>query len=263
MAVENSFAINVSTEGEVEERDVERALDKLNTVVRVSSSPALLGRIRLIMEADPARERPAKVIGSVDLDGQVVRAYVAAATMPDAIDKFEGRIQRQISDHSSRRRALQRKNLEAGDGHWRKGDIPQDRPVFFDRPLEDREIVRRKSFTPGPSTPDEAVFDMETMDHDFFLFNNVNTQEDNLVYRASEQGYKIIQPTPNGDALNSCSEQIQLSSVALPTQSVDDAVDALNGSELKFVFFIDESTDRGAVIYRRYDGHYGLITIDE
>ncbi|MBO1414556.1 sigma 54 modulation/S30EA ribosomal C-terminal domain-containing protein, partial [Streptomyces sp. FH025] len=27
-----------------------------------------------------------------------------------------------------------------------------------------------------------------------------------------------------------------------------------------FVFYTDTSTGRGNVLYRRYDGHYGLIT---
>jgi len=27
-----------------------------------------------------------------------------------------------------------------------------------------------------------------------------------------------------------------------------------------FLFFIDSLSSRGAVIYKRYDGHYGLIT---
>ena len=26
-----------------------------------------------------------------------------------------------------------------------------------------------------------------------------------------------------------------------------------------FVFFLDEATGRGRVVYRRYDGHYGLV----
>jgi Sigma 54 modulation/S30EA ribosomal protein C terminus len=44
-------------------------------------------------------------------------------------------------------------------------------------------------------TPDEAVFDMESLDHDFFLFTNLDTGDDNAVHRAGD-GYEIIQPTP-------------------------------------------------------------------
>ena len=33
----------------------------------------------------------------------------------------------------------------------------------------------------------------------------------------------------------------------------------LNDGDEPFVFYLDGATGRGAVVYRRYDGHYGLI----
>lgn len=47
-----------------------------------------------------------------------------------------------------------------------------------------------------------------------------------------------------------------------PTLAADDAVTLLNLSAAPFVFYRDTATGAGAVIYRRYDGHYGLITSD-
>ncbi len=39
-----------------------------------------------------------------------------------------------------------------------------------------------------------------------------------------------------------------------------EAIQLLDGADWPFVFFRNPTTDRGNVIYRRYDGHYGLIT---
>jgi hypothetical protein len=44
-----------------------------------------------------------------------------------------------------------------------------------------------------------------------------------------------------------------------PRLSLDEAVDRLTMTGWPFVFFRDTATDRGAVVYHRYDGHYGLI----
>jgi hypothetical protein len=42
--------------------------------------------------------------------------------------------------------------------------------------------------------------------------------------------------------------------------ALEDAVELLDLSEDRFVFYGDTASGRGQVLYRRYDGHYGLIT---
>jgi hypothetical protein len=46
-----------------------------------------------------------------------------------------------------------------------------------------------------------------------------------------------------------------------PAQTIDDgeALERLEVSGAPFIFFQRAETGRGAVLYRRYDGHYGLI----
>ena len=45
------------------------------------------------------------------------------------------------------------------------------------------------------------------------------------------------------------------------TLSTDEAIEQLSASGSRFVFFADSDTRQGCVAYRRYDGHYGLITL--
>jgi hypothetical protein len=45
-----------------------------------------------------------------------------------------------------------------------------------------------------------------------------------------------------------------------PTMTVAEARQRLEAMDLSFVFFADAETGRGCVLYRRYDGDYGLIT---
>jgi hypothetical protein len=44
--------------------------------------------------------------------------------------------------------------------------------------------------------------------------------------------------------------------------TVDNAIARLNIGGERFVFFADTVTGRGTVVYRRYDGHYGLVTAE-
>jgi hypothetical protein len=45
-----------------------------------------------------------------------------------------------------------------------------------------------------------------------------------------------------------------------PRLVLAEARERLELGGLPFVFFVDRDSHRGAVLYHRYDGHYGLIT---
>ena len=44
-----------------------------------------------------------------------------------------------------------------------------------------------------------------------------------------------------------------------PVLGLDEAIERISASGERFVFFENAASGRGNVIYRRYDGHYGLI----
>jgi hypothetical protein len=123
--------------------------------------------------------------------------------------------------------------------------------------VDEREVVRHKSFAVPAQTPAQAALDMDLLDHDFFLFTNAATGEDNVIYRTETHGYALAEPTPNATELPWCIESSLLRPTPLP---LDQAVDLLDLADEPFVFFLDPQSHRGRVLYRRYDGHYGLIT---
>jgi hypothetical protein len=45
-----------------------------------------------------------------------------------------------------------------------------------------------------------------------------------------------------------------------PKLDLDEAREQLDNNPEPWVFFTDPATERARVLYRRYDGHYGLIT---
>src|SRR5690606_18075310 len=139
---------------------------------------------------------------------------------------------------------------------WRRGDLPGHRPNYFDRPVHERELVRRKTYSIGETTPEEAVADMEQLDHDFFLFREAPTGEVAVVFRQNGS-YGLLRQNPDNES--EPMDGIELAKAVPPRLSVEEAIDRIGVTDEKFLFFVDEETDAGSVLYRRYDGHYGLI----
>ena len=55
-------------------------------------------------------------------------------------------------------------------------------------------IVKTKQFPVKPMSPDEAVLQLELVGHDFFVFQNADTNSVNVVYRRRNGGYGLIEP---------------------------------------------------------------------
>jgi putative sigma-54 modulation protein len=55
-------------------------------------------------------------------------------------------------------------------------------------------IVKTKQFAVKPMTPEEAVLQLELIGHDFFVFQNADTTDLNVVYRRRDGDYGLIEP---------------------------------------------------------------------
>ena len=56
-------------------------------------------------------------------------------------------------------------------------------------------IVRTKRFNVKPMDADEAVHQMELLDHDFFVFVNAETEQVNVLYKRKSGDLGLIEPT--------------------------------------------------------------------
>lgn len=248
----------VQARGPVPRADQAYAHDKVAQLRRLVSGPVLFARVDLVVHQDPARERPALVKAELDVNGHLVRAHAAASTVRAAVDLLEARLRERLERLGHLQEAKHLRHRD-GAGAWRHGDAPDPRPSFFPRPVEEREVVRRKTFAVGELTPEEASVELEVLDHDFYLFKNALTGEDNVLHRVGEQRYELLeprlpQPGREADGL------IRPSPLRTSEMTADAAIDLLDLGDEPFVFFLDTTTRRGEVVYRRYDGHYGLIT---
>jgi ribosome-associated translation inhibitor RaiA len=248
----------VQARGRVSAAEREYAEEKIGHLLGGSPGPVLFARVELVEHSDPARERPAFAKAELDVNGRLVRGHVAAATMFEAVDRLEARVRVQLERLAHRAESQHARLRNGGDHEWRHGERIASRPSFFPRPVEERELVRRKSFAIGEMTPTDAAFDLEILDHDFYLFTNSETREDNVIARAEGGGYELLEPSGTSSSAHT-SPPVQPSATRPPTLSIEDATQLLDEGGSPFLFFMGPETGRGQVLYRRYDGHYGLI----
>jgi hypothetical protein len=254
--------VELSTHGAVSEDVRTGAEEVVRAIAGRLAEPVLFARVKLTQEADPARVRPAIAEAALDVDGEVVRAHVAAGTMPEALDRLGHRLADRLEHRAQHREELHRFGAHPTVGEWRHGDIPTERPPYFDRPPEERDLVRHKMFAMEELTPDEAVFDMDQLDYDFYLFRDLASGEESLVSRADDGSYQMTVLTPADVDLGPTAAPIKLSNTHVPKLVLSEAVERLNAGNEPYVFFVNGESGRGNVLYRRYDGHYGLITPD-
>ena len=55
-------------------------------------------------------------------------------------------------------------------------------------------IVRTKRFPLKPMTPEEAAMQMEMLNHDFFVFQDAESGQVNVIYRRRDGNYGLIEP---------------------------------------------------------------------
>lgn len=252
----SEFPVTILAGAEIGESVRRRAREIVGRAARHAPRPVLHARVTLSMHHDQALERPAIAKVALDVGGHSVRAHVAAAHMTEALDLVAEQLRRSLEDLEELERNRRREIGVAPPGEWRHGSLPAARPDYFPRPPEEREVVRRKTFALSPLTPEEAVLEMRVLDYDFHLFVNADTGEENVVYRRQDGrlALAVITPTTQPRAL-----PIGVDTAPAPVMLLDDAVELLNASGARFAFFADAQTRRGNLLYRRYDGHYGLI----
>jgi ribosome-associated translation inhibitor RaiA len=240
-SVHDTIDVQVSSKGAVarDVRDYARA--KLTRAARYARQPVLRAHVHLRLDPNPALDRPAIARAQVDVSGRLVCARVAAGDMHEAIDLLEGRIRRGLDALAGRDEGRYHETGSAPPGEWRHGDLATLRPEYFPRPVDDREIVRRKTPALGAMAPEQAILEMTLLDRDFLLFVDSESGDDAVVYRRSDGHPARLDPPSS-------------------TMQVADAVGMLDLSGERFVFFVDQTSGRGSIVYRRYDGHYGLIT---
>ncbi|MGX1670130.1 ribosome hibernation-promoting factor, HPF/YfiA family [Streptomyces sp. NPDC055400] len=142
--------------------------------------------------------------------GPVIRAEAAAsdpyAALDLATDKLEARLRKEHSKRTTRRgngrlTAAEVPDVVAtatlnGDGsvvnNEEPGGVPTTRIGSLEVQGEGPLIVREKTHVAAPMSLDQALYEMELVGHDFYLFVDSETKEPSVVYRRHAYDYGVI-----------------------------------------------------------------------
>lgn len=56
-----------------------------------------------------------------------------------------------------------------------------------------KKIVKRKTFDMKPMDEEEAILELELLDHDFFIYKDVHSNEINVLYKRNDGNYGVIE----------------------------------------------------------------------
>ncbi|MDQ3822118.1 MAG: ribosome-associated translation inhibitor RaiA [Actinomycetota bacterium] len=116
--------------------------------------------------------------------GPTLRAREASGDMKASIDQLVEKLERQVIRYRDKRRRRSPRD---------DGALPMEAmPVTEEEPA--RRIVKVKQFAVKPMTAEEAVLQLELVGHDFFVFENADSGEVNVVYRRRDGDYGHIEP---------------------------------------------------------------------
>lgn len=151
--------------------------------------------VKFVLEKNPRITENNRVEVTAFASGAVIRVTDTGTDVFAAIDKVSSKLERQIKKYREKRIRKGRKNHNAPD--ITASDIRKIGSADLEDIEEEisRSIVKTKTFMLKPTSPEEAVMQMEFLGHDFFVFINSETDRTAVVYRRKDLNYGLIEPT--------------------------------------------------------------------
>lgn len=109
-----------------------------------------------------------------------LRAETSEEDLYAAIDLTIDKLERQIRKNKTKMRRKFKDVLQ----YEMMVDVPEDE--------EESSIVKRKTIELRPMDEEEAILQMELVDHDFFIFKNIDTESVSVLYKRKDGSYGII-----------------------------------------------------------------------
>lgn len=127
-----------------------------------------------------------KVEVTVFLPGTILRAEEETDNFFTSIDKALDILERQIRKYKTRLKKRYKNNETIRFDSFEKFAPAEE-------VKEDDKILRRKEFTLKPMSEEEAIMQMELLNHNFFIFLNSVSEKIEVAYKRKDNNYGIIE----------------------------------------------------------------------
>lgn len=116
-------------------------------------------------------------------NGMIIRAESDDEDAKTAIDKIMGTIEGQFRKYKTK---LEKKIKTADYSKYNfENNVTEEEEKEF-------KVVKSKKFSIKPMSVDEAILQMNLLNHEFFVFTNADTDDVNIVYKRKDSNYGLI-----------------------------------------------------------------------
>ncbi|MRJ76669.1 ribosome-associated translation inhibitor RaiA [Aeromicrobium sp. SMF47] len=191
---------------EISESFREHVAEKLSRIEKFDSRQKILRvEVEVTHEKNPRQhDSAAKVEMTLRSRGPAVRAEATStdqhSALDAAVDKLESRLRRVVDRkriHHGEKRPVSVAEATAG--------LPLDEDLLRDEPEDDTNqagpihvegdsplVVREKTHQGSPMTLEQAMYEMELVGHDFYLFMEKDSMRPSVVYLRKGYDYGVI-----------------------------------------------------------------------
>ena len=188
---------------EVSDRFREHVSDKL-TRLEKHDHRIMRVQVEVELEKNPRQhDRAIRVELTAFSKGPVIRAEAAAEDKMGALDLALDKMQAQMRRAADRRRVHKGRNAHVSVGEA-LASMPTLEEGADEEGVTERKVgpitvtgdgplvVREKSHPATPMTLDQALYEMELVGHDFYLFVDKESERPSVVYRRRGYDYGVI-----------------------------------------------------------------------
>ena len=125
-----------------------------------------------------------KMEATINAKGTIFRAEEETSDVYAGVDKVVDKLATQMSRFKTRLLRKHKDNKE-----FAFDDLPDSSES------EETVVVKRKKFDLIPMTIEEAIMQMELLEHNFYVFLDMDSETVNVVYKRKDGDYGILEPS--------------------------------------------------------------------
>ena len=126
---------------------------------------------------------------TINDDGMIYRVENTQLEMNDALDRVIDILARKLRKNKTKlNKKLKASSIDALVLEQPDEAEPEEETEFH--------VVRHKQIPIKPITVDEAILEMNMVNHSFYMFTNAETNEVNVVYLREDGSYGLLEPNP-------------------------------------------------------------------